>query len=257
MQDRIRLAALLALPAIAVFAQDLPHTSAAPSSAVQWVGAGAVPVAGPAFTGAPYSAEEVTERVQTLADGTRITHESTAVRIYRDSEGRTRTEHTILRLAARTPDRPEAPVMIVITDPPARVMYTFSTAHKVARKRQLRAPQTRPLRRSGTPDPERPTTFVEQLGNQIVEGVAVEGTRRTTTWPPGSRGNDRPITVVNETWSSPELRVVVLSRENDPVKGDSTRKLTNITRGEPDPALFQPPADYTVVTQDMQRVSPN
>jgi len=41
--------------------------------------------------GAPYSAETTTESVQVLANGTRIAHKSVA-RVYRDAEGRTRTE---------------------------------------------------------------------------------------------------------------------------------------------------------------------
>jgi len=162
--------------------------------------------------------------------------------------------------------------MVMITDPVAHVMYTLSAADKVAHKRSLQAPGNVPTLRRSTPGPaaaiapegpqlrrsheipdaERPKIAVEKLGNQTIEGVPVEGTRRTTTWPVGSRGNDRPITVVSETWVSPELRVVVLSKDNDPTVGDSTRKLINITRGEPDPSLFQPPADYTVVTQESE-----
>ena len=41
--------------------------------------------------GAPYSADAVTETVQTLADGNRIVSKSTSTR-YRDKEGRTRQE---------------------------------------------------------------------------------------------------------------------------------------------------------------------
>ena len=49
---------------------------------------------GGAVTGAPYSAEEVTEHVQTLADGTHITQPSPKTIFYRDSLGRTRIERT-------------------------------------------------------------------------------------------------------------------------------------------------------------------
>jgi hypothetical protein len=79
-----------------------------------------------------------------------------------------------------------------------------------------------------------------------MEGILVEGVRHTTTWPVGSMGNDRPITQVNETWMSPELKVAVLTKNSDPRSGEHTQKLTNITRVEPDPSLFQPPADYTI-----------
>jgi hypothetical protein len=34
---------------------------------------------------------------------------------------------------------------------------------------------------------------------------------------------------------------------NDPRAGHSTYRLLHITRGEPDPALFQVPADYTLM----------
>jgi len=80
-----------------------------------------------------------------------------------------------------------------------------------------------------------------------MEGFQVEGRRITTTWPAGSAmGNDRPITSVDETWFSPELHIVVLSKGTDPRNGEHTRKLVNIDRTEPDPSLFQPPADYTI-----------
>jgi hypothetical protein len=55
--------------------------------------------------------------------------------------------------------------------------------------------------------------------------------------------------VVSENWVSPELKITVLSTVNDPRSGESTRKLVNIDRSDPDPSLFIPPADYTVVEE--------
>jgi hypothetical protein len=86
----------------------------------------------------------------------------------------------------------------------------------------------------------------EQLGTQTIEGVAAEGTRVTFTIPAGKIGNDRPIVTVNERWYSPELQTVVLTKNSDPRMGETTYRLTNIDRSEPDPSLFQVPADYTV-----------
>jgi hypothetical protein len=87
----------------------------------------------------------------------------------------------------------------------------------------------------------------EQLGTQTIEGVLAEGTRMTTTYPVGSLGNDRPVTTVTETWTSREIGMVVLTRTSDPRRGETTMKLTNISRAEPDPSLFQPPAGYAMV----------
>jgi hypothetical protein len=73
-----------------------------------------------------------------------------------------------------------------------------------------------------------------------------EGTRLTLTIPAGKIGNERPIVTVNERWYSQELQTVVLTKNSDPRMGETTYRLTNINRGEPDPSLFQVPADYTV-----------
>ena len=74
-----------------------------------------------------------------------------------------------------------------------------------------------------------------------------EGSRTTVTYPIGSLGNDKPITTTMESWMSPELKMVVLSKNPDPRNGDSTMRLTNISRAEPDALLFQVPPDYEIV----------
>ena len=89
----------------------------------------------------------------------------------------------------------------------------------------------------------------ESLGTQTIEGVVAEGTRMTMTFPEGSMGNDRPITTVTETWTSPDLKTVLLSKVSDPRNGESTTRLTNIVMAEPDPALFQIPAEYPIVDE--------
>jgi len=92
------------------------------------------------------------------------------------------------------------------------------------------------------------TTGTEQLGKQMVEGVECEGTRAVTTMPAGAVGNERPIETVSETWYSPELKMMILSRRNDPRFGESTYRVTNINRSEPDGALFQIPSDYMITS---------
>jgi len=86
----------------------------------------------------------------------------------------------------------------------------------------------------------------ESLGTQTIEGVQAEGTRVTFTIPAGKIGNERPIVTVNERWYSQELQAVVMSKNSDPRMGETNYRLTNIVRSEPDPGLFQIPADYTV-----------
>src|SRR6188474_3301952 len=64
--------------------------------------------------GQPYSAEVVSESIQTLADGNRIVQKTTG-RVYRDSEGRVRREE----------DRPGGGPTVTITDPVAGTTFTL------------------------------------------------------------------------------------------------------------------------------------
>jgi hypothetical protein len=87
----------------------------------------------------------------------------------------------------------------------------------------------------------------EDLGSQTMEGVIVNGVRTTHTIPAGQIGNDRPITIVTEVWTSPELKTIVYSKRSDPRMGEQTFRLTNIARTEPNSSLFAVPSDFKVV----------
>jgi hypothetical protein len=87
----------------------------------------------------------------------------------------------------------------------------------------------------------------EDLGSQTMEGVFVTGVRTTRTIPAGQIGNDKPITIVTEVWTSPDLKTIVYSKRSDPRMGEQTFQLTNITRADPDVSLFTVPADFKVV----------
>jgi hypothetical protein len=89
-------------------------------------------------------------------------------------------------------------------------------------------------------------TTKEDLGAQVIEGVTANGTRSTTVIPAGAVGNEQPITILSEQWFSPDLEMLVMTKHSDPRVGDTTYRLTNIARAEPDRSLFQVPADYTV-----------
>ena len=99
--------------------------------------------------------------------------------------------------------------------------------------------------RSGRPDINEGQKKTESLGAQTIEGVTAEGTRRTLTIPAGEIGNTLPIECVEETWYSPELQITVMSKFRDPRTGETTYRLTNLSRSEPDRSLFEVPADYT------------
>jgi hypothetical protein len=87
---------------------------------------------GKTVKGAPYSAETVTESIQTLSDGNRIVNRITSS-VYRDSEGRTRREQTLKGISIfGTGDEPLQ--TIFINDPVAGVNYALDTRSHTAHK---------------------------------------------------------------------------------------------------------------------------
>jgi hypothetical protein len=99
-------------------------------------------------------------------------------------------------------------------------------------------------------------TKTEKLEPRSFDGVQAEGERYTTTIAVGEIGNEQPIQIVNERWYSPELQVVVMTRHSDPRFGETTYRLTNITRSEPAATLFQVPPDYTLKDRTAAPLAP-
>jgi hypothetical protein len=87
-----------------------------------------------------------------------------------------------------------------------------------------------------------PNSKIESLGIGGTEGIITEGTRITTTIRAGAIGNEAPIKIVYEMWYSPELQLILVSKNIDPRLGVQTYRLTNINRSEPPISLFSPPA---------------
>jgi|tagenome__1003787_1003787.scaffolds.fasta_scaffold20989874_2 hypothetical protein len=87
----------------------------------------------------------------------------------------------------------------------------------------------------------------EDLGTQTMEGVIVSGVRTTRTIPAGQMGNEKPIVIVTEVWTSPDLKTIVSSKRSDPRMGEQSFRLTNLVRAEPDEALFSVPSDFRVL----------
>jgi hypothetical protein len=224
--------------------------------------------AGKPVTGAPYSAEAVTEVTQTLADGNRI-ERRTSAKIFRDGQGRMRREQQAMAIGTMVAEA-EA-MMITISDPVAGTFVTLDQA----RKTYMRAPSPKfafstrggvtsyaveggaagaavgvaGARVSGgvmamAAGSDAPSVQTESLGARDIEGVRAEGTRTTTTIAAGAIGNQMPIEMVSERWYSPELQIVVMTRRTDPRFGETVYRLTNIVRAEPATTLFQIPSDY-------------
>lgn len=228
--------------------------------------------------GAPYSAQAVTESTQTLSDGNRIVN-TRSVGVYRDGEGRTRREQSLMSIGPYLPSI-EPIKTILIYDPVAGISYTLDPANRIARKTvslrmesgaetHLRSPgvvatgQVQKMIFMRTPngevqdnvvagaikmrtEKERTDVKQEDLGTQTIEGVSAQGSRTIITIPAGQIGNERPIEIVDERWFSKELQTVIMTKRSDPRSGETVYRLTNIDRSEPDHSLFEVPAGYTI-----------
>jgi hypothetical protein len=93
--------------------------------------------------------------------------------------------------------------------------------------------------------PAAPRLRHEQLGEKVIEGLVCKGTLMTRTIPAGLQGNERPMGIKSENWFCPEIGEILEMKMTDPRSGEVTRKVVRLTMGEPDPSLFEIPADYT------------
>jgi hypothetical protein len=115
---------------------------------------------------------------------------------------------------------------------------------------------------------------VEDLGHRTIEGLDAQGVRITmksmigsqTSEEGGAQSTRSTLQAMDpvqeggssgangfsdgssqERWCSEELAILVLqTNSNSKAETTSSRALTNLERREPDPALFQIPADYTI-----------
>jgi len=276
-------ALLLVLAAAScAFAQEKGNVIYQTNGTVGAIASGGFDRASGPVLGAPYSATITNESIQTLADGNRLVQTSTGT-MARDSQGRTRQD-TVLPAIGNL-SAANAPHLIFIHDPVAQVSYTLNLTEKTAQKMPALPPLAgsttggvggtvtiRAIEGNGAslPPPDAmptamagpaPGAFLEKhlitseldqgntedIGSQTMEGVLVNGIRTTHTIAAGQIGNDRPITIVTEVWTSPDLKTVVYSKRSDPRMGEQTFRLTNIVRTEPSPSLFTVPADFKVV----------
>lgn len=224
----------------------------------------------------PFSAEVVTLYDRALDKGGHI-HRETRGKIFRDSQGRMRTD------SEAAPAQPEAEKFdyATINDPVQKVIINLNPKLKTATIFHFAkavgptavgmgsvgsAPvNVAPMQAAAKSAEPKPTpgvsatskmsatlattpveTRTEALGSKYIEGVNATGTRTTHIIDAGSQGNDKPIVSVTETWFSPELKTTVLTETDDGQSGHSIMKLVNITRTEPLAQLFQVPSDYTV-----------
>jgi hypothetical protein len=218
------------------------------------MGAGAKTV-----TGLPYSADETVSTVLELPGGVRVAHAMKG-HVWRATNGAERADATSDPTAVKDPKTVPA-TMVMLLDPAGHRTVFWTTKDKTAHltrvpentelSLRLLPPQMPPAVRKESVKAENITTT--DLGRETRDGLALVGTRVTTTIPAGTIGNDAAIVTTQDRWVSPELKLLVREVDQDPWTGNRVMELTHIARTEPDAALFEVPAGYAVI-ESMQGI---
>jgi hypothetical protein len=190
-------------------------------------------------TGAPYSALGTSETVTVLPDGNRIVRQN-RVRLWRDSDGRTRSEYSLSSIGGPLPLEVNSTVT-VIDDPAARTRYLLQPSANVAVAVPISPCRLDDGQRGAAPANVSPLS----LGERELDGEMVSGSRIVSTIPAGAIGNEQPITMSAEQWYGQDLKVVVEATYRDPRTGETRYKLRDIKRQEPDARLFRVPKEYS------------
>ena len=227
----------------------------------------------------PYTAEFKITQVQTLADGTTITHEGTEIRA-RNSAGITMGSNTnvswqmgrMLGTSGGVHDT-DGTILAnwysVTKDGHVFKMPPKAQRHGCWESKSVRMdwnPRTEPppqivfnpVTRAAEQMPvpvQRSEPNIAELGSIKIQGVEAHGQRITRTVAPDEVGNDQTFVTVEENWVAPSLGLELRQSSEDPRTGERTRELVSLTLEEPDRSLFQPPAEYNVTTEELHPVA--
>ncbi len=248
---------LIAFPAL--FAQGPPRGGFGPGGGFGG-GRGAGMFGGPQsyVTGAPYSAVEVVQTQESFADGNSITTKRQS-NVFRDSQGRVRTEETVTPAAA---SGKQPHTIVTILDYVGGYRYQLDSSTMIAHQSPLRVPRqgsgaAGPMARgsrgpdgpaAGAPGSGPASAMVARttLAPQAINGIMATGTHHVQTIAAGQIGNERPIQITRTMWISNDLKVPVQIKSSDPRFGTTNMELTNVVQSEPSPSLFMVPAGYTL-----------
>jgi len=239
----MKLSALLAVSLLlscAVAAQESEEPSRGPDGGteIHVTGIKILPVAGK-----PFSGTDSVEWTRTLEDGTVVATHLDA-KLARDSQGRIYRERVSF-VPANSGQRSK-PRVIFLLDP---VTHTRTACRVAARRCEITdyyAPTSIKLTPPGPLDKGTRYLTRESLGSDVIDGVNVVGTRETISINAGVIGNSQPLVSTREFWYSPDLQVNLSVTRKDPREGTQTIHVVDLSRSEPDPAMFQVPTGFVV-----------
>lgn len=196
------------------------------------------------LTGAPFQATILTEWTKHLPDGSTTTVVNHRL-VVRDGKGRIYQERRTL--VPQGGPRLSQIFRIEISDPVKHTKYFCNPQMTECELRYYNAPVAEPVPPEGPLGKSGRYLSRASLGTKTIEGVETIGTRETVTIEAGVIGNTAPVDNTKEFWYSPKLALNLEVLRLDPLHGDQSFKVTDLTLAEPDPRLFQLPPNCKVV----------
>jgi hypothetical protein len=195
-------------------------------------------------TGRPFSGRGTTEWTRNLEDGSVVTTHLYAM-VARDSQGRIYRERRNF-VPANTDQEPRRNEFTLL-DPVTHTRTTCTIATHHCEITGYHAPTSFTPRPAGPFDNGKRSLSRESLGSDVIDDFNVVGTRETISINAGVVGNSQPLVSTREFWYSPDLQVNLFVTRKDPREGMQVIHVVDLSRSEPDPAMFQVPAGFVVV----------
>jgi hypothetical protein len=193
--------------------------------------------------GQPFWGRSTTEWTRTLQDGSVVTTHLFAM-VARDNRGRIYREGR--NFVPANSDQEPRRYRFKIADPITHTLTVCMVASRSCELTNYSAPTSFTPKPVGPFDNGKRTLARESLGNDVIDGINVVGTRETITINAGTVGNSQALSVIREFWYAPELQVNLAITRKDPREGTQVVRVKEVSRADPDPDLFKVPEGYTV-----------
>jgi hypothetical protein len=225
---------ILILAAATTFASTISLAQRAPKSYIPAI-----------VVNLPFTGQEWTTTTQILADGSTATS-AHRVDVWRNSAGSTRRERRILAPASLT-SQPTGTLYIDIHDVPKHQLAHLNPATNTGQIQTLGVPAKPTTLPIAIPLGAVVAGPIQYLGTNTIGVYNARGFRLSLSFPIGTKSQTRVVTQTTDTWWSPDIGAVVLEVTKDSLNNSTTKALTQIIKGEPDPSLFIVPSTYTTI----------
>ena len=197
----------------------------------------------------PFSAH-YSIQLSRISDEGSVETMSADTNVARDRDGRVYRERH--RLTPAGTDEPSGPTSIFILDPVAHTATTCEVAARRCTVTGYHGPQLLRPPPDGSLDAGVHFVSSQNLGDDIIEGLRATGAQQAVTsrggWP-----ECQPEVSMREIWYSPDLGVNLSVIRKGPKNVMEVIRVVDLSRTDPDPALFQMPANFTVEDRHILR----